>query len=356
MDFGIAALGTTHPHVSVRLDVARRMEGVKLIGVADDDADNAESVETLANHLEVPIMSSKEVLERDDVHGLVVEPWTYEMVDTSIRALEAGKSVLVEKPGGSNPSDLQRLADAEKSSSGVVQVGYNFRFSPMVDLAREILSSGILGKVVQAQVHAAGPAGDATNRWFNLPDDIGGCFWEDGCHIMDIIIDLFGVPNGVTARISKFSSVSGEDSLEDAAVTALEYDDMLLAFDFTSWEANDWLETWQFSFYGTEGTFRFRMIPETYELYLKTAKDGYRAGWNRWNETSFATPWAGEPTPWEKWHIVANKSFFFREIDAFVQAARGGSSRIPAAHAQDIARVMDACFRSSAGGGQHVSP
>ena len=98
------------------------------------------------------------------------------------------------------------------------------------------------------------------------------------------------------------------------------------------------------------------MIPETYELYLKTGKNGYRAGWNRWNETSFATPWAGESTPWEKWHIVVNKSFFFREIDAFVRAFRGGNSQISAAHAQDIAKVLAACYRSNADGGQHVAP
>lgn len=348
MKFGIAALGTTHPHISVRLDVARRIEGVEVIGVADDDNDNAEAVSALANYLDVPVLSSEEVLSRDDIHGVIVEPWTYEMVDTTIRALKAGKHVLVEKPGGSNPQDLARLVEAEKDYPGIVQIGYNFRFSPMVEKAREILQSGILGSVVQSQVHAAGPAGDAVYRWFNLPKDIGGCFWEDGCHVVDLIVHLFGMPNGATARVSKFPSVSGADSLEDAAVAALEYDDMLLAFDFTSWEAHDWLEAWQFTFYGDKGTLKFRMIPETFELYLKEATGDYRAGWTRWNETTFAVPWAGAPTPWEKWHIVANKSFFFREIQAFVDGANKGVSVIPPQQALDIARVMDACYRSSA--------
>lgn len=355
MSFGIAAIGTAHPHVSVRLDVARRIEGIKLIGIADDDRDNDETVEALSQHLDVPILSSEEVIERDDIHGVIVEPWTYEMVDTSIRILEAGKSVLVEKPGGSNPADLQRLVDAEKDADGIVQIGYNFRFSPMVEFAKEIISSGVLGKIVQSQVHAAGPAGDATYRWFNLPGDLGGCFWEDGCHIMDIILHLFGVPQGVTSRVSKFKDVSGEDSLEDAVVAALEYENMLLSFDFTSWEANDWLETWQFSFYGTEGTFRFKMIPESYELYLKEAKNGFNAGWTRWNETTFATPWAGAPTPWEKWHIVENKAFFFRELNAFVKAVADKESQIPATQGYDIARVMKACYDSNNDGGKHTA-
>lgn len=350
--FGIACLGTTHPHVSVRLDVARRIDGIEVIGVADEDPANAEGLTALAEHLEAPELSREEMLARDDVHGVIVEPWTYEMVDTTLACLEAGKSVLVEKPAGSNPGDLERLVSGAEGKGAIVQVGYNFRFSPMVEFAKQVIEDGLLGKIVQSRVHAAGPAGDAVYRWFNLPGDIGGCFWEDGCHIMDLIVHLFGLPNNATARVSKFDSVSGEDSLEDAVVAALEWDEMLMAFDFTSWEANDWLETWEFAFYGTEGTLLFQMLPERYQLYLKQPRGGFRKGWTRWNETTFAVPWAGEPTPWEKWHVVANKSFFFKEIAAFRDAATGASpSPIPPAHARDVALVMDACYRSSAEGG-----
>ncbi len=105
---------------------------------------------------------------------MIVEPWTYEMVDYSIACLKAGKSVLVEKPGGSNPADLERLVRASAEAAGTVQVGYNFRFSPMIDFAKRLIDEEVLGKIVLSRVHAAGPAGDATHRWFNLPKDLGG--------------------------------------------------------------------------------------------------------------------------------------------------------------------------------------
>jgi len=349
--FGIGGLGTTHPHISVRLDVARRIEGMALIGVADDDPDNKDSVKALADHLDTVVLDSEEILSREDVHGLVVEPWTYEMVDVVIRCIEAGKHVLVEKPGGANTADLQRLVDAAKANDTVVQIGYNFRFSPMVEFAREVIDQGLLGTILQAQVHAAGPTGDATHRWFNLPGDIGGCFWEDGCHIVDLILHLFGMPRRVSARVAKFDSFSGPGSMEDAAVATLEWDTMVMGFDFTSWEANEWLETWQFSLYGNEGTLRFQMCPARYELFLKEAKGPFRKGWNGWHEKTFPTPWAGEPTPWEKWHIVANKSFFFGELAAFREACQhGGPSVIPPEQGRDIARVMEACFASDRDG------
>jgi len=353
--FGIGCLGTTHPHVSVRLDVARRIEGISVVGVADDDPENQSSLEALAEFVDAPVLTSEALIARDDVHGIIVEPWTYEMVDVCIRCLEAGKHVLVEKPGGSNAADLARLEEAARRTGNVVQVGYNFRFSPMVDFAREVLDSGILGEIPQVQVHGAGPAGDATYRWFNLPEDIGGCFWEDGCHLVDLILWLFGRPNNVSARISKFPNVSGDDSLEDAAVATFEWDNTLMGFDFTSWEANEWLETWQFNIYGTHGTLRFQMCPARYELFLKEAKGGFRKGWNTWHERTFPTPWAGEPTPWEAWHIVSNKSFFFGEISAFRDACvQGTPSVIPASHGVEIARVMEACFESSRQDGRLV--
>jgi predicted dehydrogenase len=354
--FGIACLGITHPHVSVRLDVARRIDGIRLVGVADPDPANQDGLKALSAFVEAPVMSREEVLASADVDGVIVEPWTYQMVDYSIACLEAGKSVLVEKPGGSNPGDLERLVEASAPAKGAVQVGYNFRFSPMVDFAKRLIDEGVLGRIVQSRVHAAGPAGDATHRWFNLPHDLGGCFWEDGCHIMDLILHWFGMPKNVTAQISKFDGLSGGDSLEDAAVAALEYERMLMSFDFTSWEANDWLETWELSLFGTEGTLHLQMLPERYALYLKQDRAGFRKGWTRWNETTFAVPWAGEPTPWEAWHIVANKSFFFREIAAFRDAAAGKrKSAIPPSHARDIATVMAACYESSRGGGRRVA-
>lgn len=354
--FGIACLGITHPHVSVRLDVARRIDGIRLVGVSDPDPANRERLHALSAFVEAPVMTRDEVLGSPAVHGVIVEPWTYEMVDASIACLEAGKSVLVEKPGGSNPADLERLVKAAATAKGIVQVGYNFRFSPMIDFAKRMIDEGVLGTIVQSRVHAAGPAGDATHRWFNLPNDLGGCFWEDGCHVMDLILHLFGVPRRVTAQISKFAGVSGPDSLEDAAVAALEYPRMLLSFDFTAWEANGWLETWEITLFGTEGTLTVQMLPERYALYLKSERGGFAKGWTRWNETTFAVPWSGEPTPWEAWHIVANKSFFFRELAAFRDAAAGGrASAIPPAHALAVATVMAACYESSRDGGRRVT-
>lgn len=352
---GIGCLGLAHPHCSVRLDVARRMEEFHLVGVAERDPDLADNLTALASHVGAPALSLTDLLSSPDLDAVIIESWTTDMVDDALACIAAGKHVLVEKPAGLNTHDLRRLVDASSDAGVVVQVGYNFRFSPAVDFAARALREGLLGQVTQVRVHAAGPAGDAHYRWYNLPGDVGGTFWEDGCHIVDLIVALFGVPANATAVVSKYPTVSGSDSREDTAVAALEYDDMVVAFDFTAWEANDWIETWQFSVYGTLGTLTFRLVPCEFELYLKSASGEFRKGWNRWSETTFAVPWAGEPQPWDEWHVVENTSFFVRELSAFASAIReGGPSPIPVSQAYNIAAVMEACFTSSADGRTRV--
>ena len=354
-DIGLACLGVPHPHSSVRLEVARRLEGYKLIGVADRDPDLAPNVKALAEHLDIEVMSVNEILTSDDVTAVFIESWTEEMVGDTLACIDAGKHVLVEKPAGLNTTDIGRYFDPDKTSDVVVQVGYNFRFSPMVEMAKQMVEDGTLGKLVQARVHAAGPAGDAHYRWYNLPGDVGGTFWEDGCHVVDLLIHLFGMPVNATACVSKFDSISGSDSREDAAVAALEYEDKLVSFDFTAWESNDWIETWEFSLYGTEGTLCFRLVPEEFRLFMKEARGPYKKGWNSWRETTFAVPWAGEPEPWDEWHVVANKSFFKRELAEFRDAIRGTAENpIDLVQAWNIAAVMEACFESSEGGSVRV--
>jgi predicted dehydrogenase len=344
---GLAALSITHPHLSVRLEVAHELDDIEIIGIADPDPKNQTGLVALAKHLTVPVKTEEELLADPAVHAVICEPWTNEMVDYSIRCLNAGKHVLIEKPGGLDVADLQRLQDAALTANRVVQVGYNFRFSPMVEFAKDVINRGLIGKVLQAQVHAAAPGGWVDDPWFNVPGDMGGTFWEDGCHITDLIVDIFGMPKRVSARLAKFDSVSDDKSLEDVAVATLEWDSMLMAFDFTAWEAHEWLESWQFNLYGTEGTLRFQIIPERFELYLKEAKDEFKKGWNRWDETTFVVPWAAPPSPWDETHVIANRSFFYREIAAFRDACLNGTEpAVSVAQAKNVAIVTQACYDS----------
>lgn len=66
--------------------------------------------------------------------------------DTAIRALEAGKHVLCEKPMATNLEDCERMACAAKKAGKLLMVGQNQRYNMGHIRARELIAEGMIGK------------------------------------------------------------------------------------------------------------------------------------------------------------------------------------------------------------------
>ena len=111
-------------------------------------------------------------------------------------------------------------------TGGYLTVGYMVRQSPVQDRLKALLADGTLGRVTAARFHVSVPAPDAVTPWFNLENDIGGVLFEDGCHMLDLIIDLFGRPRSVTALVPKYDDLTRRHGhrYEDAAACILEWD------------------------------------------------------------------------------------------------------------------------------------
>jgi predicted dehydrogenase len=347
-----ACVGITHPHASGRTRSLLRRGDVEIVAVADDSPLS----EPFARTFSLPRREVSEVLADADIDFILAHGESKDNTDVAIAAVEAGKAVLVEKPGGQTLADLERLSAAVDAADGVVQVGYNFRFSKAVDFTRQALDDGLLGDVVQVRVHAGCSLGEHKASLLNAPGDIGGAFFVIGCHSVDLILHYFGLPNLVQARIPKFPAISGSDSREDAAAAILEYDDFILSYDFTSWDPMPWVEGWEVAIYGKDGALRSCPLPAAYELFLSRSADPFAPGWTTWSETSFPEPWAAAPAEYTpEIAEIANEAFFDNEAAAFIAAVRAESDvPISASHARDVVRVLEACFQSWSLDGQAI--
>lgn len=70
----------------------------------------------------------------------------------AIRALEAGKHVLVEKPIALSSADADAMVDAAKASGRLLMVGHVLPFFPEFAFAREAIASGRFGKLRAAHL------------------------------------------------------------------------------------------------------------------------------------------------------------------------------------------------------------
>jgi xylose dehydrogenase (NAD/NADP) len=134
----------------------------EFVAVASRSADRAEAY---AREQGIPrAHGSYEALLADPEVDAVYVPLPNSMhVEWSIRALEAGKHVLCEKPMSRHPADVERAFDVAEGSGRVLMEAFMWRHHPQLERARELIASGAIGtlRVVRAAFSFAGrPADD----------------------------------------------------------------------------------------------------------------------------------------------------------------------------------------------------
>ena len=81
----------------------------------------------------------------------MIESFTQNMADLTVKALQAGKAVLLEKPASNNPENMKRIVDAARRSKALLQIGYMMRQAWMRWIAaRDVLHGTLLGRVAAA--------------------------------------------------------------------------------------------------------------------------------------------------------------------------------------------------------------
>ncbi|REK74632.1 Gfo/Idh/MocA family protein [Paenibacillus paeoniae] len=111
----------------------------------------------------------------------------------SIAAAKAGVHVLVEKPMAVTDAEAEAMIQAAKDSGVQLMVGHNQRFMPPHVKAKQILESGVLGKVLTFRTSFGhpGPDGwsvDGANSWFFRKEEaLMGAMGDLGVHKSDLI-------------------------------------------------------------------------------------------------------------------------------------------------------------------------
>lgn len=108
--------------------------------------------------------------------------------DYATRALEAGKHVFVEKPLALDLEELDRVLDAAGKTPGLLTVGFNRRYAPMIRKAKAALSNSAGPKLMFYRVNA-GPI--PSDNWVQRREG-GGRIVGEVCHFVDTLTYLAG--------------------------------------------------------------------------------------------------------------------------------------------------------------------
>ncbi len=130
----------------------------------------------------------KDLVTSPEVDAVIVATTHDSLARVTIAALEAGKHVLVEKPGGRNPEEVRAAYRKAKEMNRVVKAGFNHRFHPALQKAYEIHKSGVLGPLMYIRGRYGHGARPGYNKEWRADAKIsgGGEAIDQGVHLIDL--------------------------------------------------------------------------------------------------------------------------------------------------------------------------
>ena len=132
--------------------------------------------------------SVDEAVASKSVDAVMVATLNSSLAEIARKAVEQGKHVLVEKPGGISVKELDQLEIAARSKGVLVRVGYNHRYHPACLKAVEIFRSGALGPIMfmRGRYGQGGRIG-YEKEWRADPKlSGGGELIDQGVHLIDL--------------------------------------------------------------------------------------------------------------------------------------------------------------------------
>jgi predicted dehydrogenase len=169
------------------------------------------------------------VLARDDVDAIYVPLPISMHTEWTIKALQAGKHVLCEKPFALTAADARRCFDAAAAADRLCIEGLMYRHHPQTLLARKLVADGAIGELayVRAALTVAARAGDI-RRTTALG---GGAHLDLGCYCISAIRLFAGHPVRVYAARVLDPAPGAEGADLRLSATLQMPDDVLAQFD-----------------------------------------------------------------------------------------------------------------------------
>jgi D-xylose 1-dehydrogenase (NADP+, D-xylono-1,5-lactone-forming) len=142
--------------------------------------------------------SYEEVLEDSDVEAVYISLPNGPHVEWSVRALEAGKHVLCEKPLARHPADVERAFDAADRSGRLLMEAFMWRHHPQTARLLELVRGGAVGEIRLVRASFSFTIRDGDVRLD--PALAGGSLMDVGCYCVSGARLVAGEPLEATAR------------------------------------------------------------------------------------------------------------------------------------------------------------
>jgi predicted dehydrogenase len=190
--FGI--LSTANINQAV-LEGARESDRVDVIAVASRDQARAEA-HARRHGIERAYGTYEALLADDDLEAVYISLPNSLHVEWSVRALEAGRHVLCEKPLGRLTTEVERAFDAAERAGRLLSEAFMWRHNPQTARLLDVVGAGTIGTLRQIRAAFSFALHDEQNVRMRAEVD-GGALMDVGCYCVSGSRLLAGEPESV---------------------------------------------------------------------------------------------------------------------------------------------------------------
>jgi len=220
--------------------------GSELVGIASRAPDRAGAAAARWGCRAYP--SYEDLLDDPSIDAVYVPLPNHLHATWTIRALEAGKHVLCEKPLALSVGEVDAIAQAAERSGRLVLEAFMYRHAPRWRRAVDLVAAGAVGepRVVRVGFAFFVPT-DLTNIRF-IPEAGGGIVWDMGCYAANMARGMLGTE---PTEVFGFGEVREGQPVETTVTGVMRFPDQVSA---PFWVSFDFPNTFaQVEVVGTEG-------------------------------------------------------------------------------------------------------
>ena len=217
--FRYAVIGLGRAGWGIHIHQLRGRGDARIVAVADPVEQRRDEALAEFQCRTYPTLA-KLLRQSDDIDVIVIAtPSAGHGPDTK-KSLRAGKHVVVEKPMAMSLAEADSMIRTAQETGRNLFVHQNYRFFPEFVHLREIIDSGLIGRIFHIRNYITGF--NRRNDWQTLAKNGGGVLNNTAVHFLDQIIQL--LPGNVTQVMGDLQQIASAGDVEDHVKALLRTD------------------------------------------------------------------------------------------------------------------------------------
>lgn len=282
----IAQIGTAHDHACSAFFTLKNSKEFEMVGYCEvpDDDHGYECVkehDVLYAHFYdgAKKLTLEEIFAIPDLDAVAIETFDLNLVKYAKMAAERGLHVYMDKAPGESAKEFEELLSIIKAKNLAFSIGYMYRFNPLLKKVFASVKSGEIGKINSVDSEMSCFMDHKKRLW--LEQFKGGMMQFLGCHLVDLVVRLCGVPDEILP-FNYASCDKGIDTL-DVAYALFKYPNALATIKSSMIDCGGYVRR-HLTISGSKSTIDVRPLEkfesEPSNISTSMRKYGFEKGWH----------------------------------------------------------------------------